>query len=68
MFLFLISFQDIAVLVDNTSRCDFYRSESFNVQPRQHCREGFPNDDSPQPFSEANTEEACTAIGGESGV
>ena len=65
--LLLISFlfQDIAVLVDNTSLCDFYQSESFNLQPRQYCREEFPNGD-PSPFSEANTEEECSAIAGES--
>ena len=57
-----LPFQDIAVLVDNTSLCDFYRSESFNMQPRQYCREWYS--DTPtiiRPFSEANTQADCEA-------
>ena len=59
--------QDIAVLTDNTSLCDMYQTESFNVQPRQHCRHLDSNDE-PQWFSTYNNEEDCVANDGGTSV
>ena len=56
--------RDIAVLTDNVTLCDMYRRESFNVQPRQRCRETFPTGQE-KPRSKFHNETGCTADGGE---
>lgn len=56
--------RDIAVLTDNLTLCDMYRRESFNVQPRQRCRERFPSGEV-KPRSKFHNESGCTAAGGE---
>ena len=50
--------KDIAVFVQNTSLCDFYRSESHNVVPKGECREGT------KPLSRWNNKAQCEENGG----
>ena len=54
--------QDIAVLTDNTERCEFYETESFNMKPRGICRGQDFNgetDVGERPFSPDNNQEDC---------
>ena len=55
--------RDIAVLTDNRTLCDMYQRESFNVQPRQRCRETFPGGQV-RPRSKFHNETGCTEAGG----
>ena len=55
--------RDIAVLTDDVTLCDMYQRESFNVQPRQRCRETFPTGEV-KPRSKFNNEIECTEAGG----
>ena len=57
--------RDIAVLTDNVSLCNMYQAESFNVKPRQRCREFFDaGRTQPRPRSVFNNETGCTQAGG----
>jgi len=57
--------RDIAVLTDNVSLCNMYETESFNVKPRQRCREFFDaGRTQPKPRSVFNNETGCTQGGG----
>ena len=52
------------ILTDNVTLCNrIYRSESFNVAPRQICRQNFTNNE-PRSWSQYNNEEECTENGG----
>lgn len=55
--------RDIAVLTDNTTLCDMYERESFNVQPRQHCRQNYTTGQA-RLWSEYNNQEECEENGG----
>lgn len=60
--------RDIAVLTDNVSLCNMYETESFNVKPRQRCREFFDaGRTQPKPRSVFNNETGCTQGGGRYG-
>ncbi|XP_065067398.1 protein DD3-3-like isoform X2 [Rhopilema esculentum] len=56
--------KDIAVLAENSSRCSFYQSESFNVRPRHECIE---KDSTGQYMlsSKYNNQKECESKGGE---
>ena len=57
--------QDMAVLTDNVTLCErIYARESFNVQPRQHCRERYDNTNQPKGYSMYNNEGDCVENGG----
>jgi hypothetical protein len=51
------------VLADNASQCDWYQSESFNVQPRGICREIDSNDEV-KSWSYWNNKNDCEKYGG----
>lgn len=54
--------RDIAVLADNASLCDWYKSESNNRVPRGMCQETYSNGD-PKYWSEYNNETQCINAG-----
>ena len=60
----LVHSQDIAVLTDNETLCNRIYSESFNIVPRQICRENFTTGEA-KSWSHDNNEQECTANGGE---
>jgi hypothetical protein len=52
--------RDIAVLTDNTTLCNFYKNESFNVKPRGICRgQKFGDEAGGRPYSPHNNQEDC---------
>ncbi len=56
-----ISPQDIAVLSDNVSLCEsFYQKESFNVAPKQICKERYPTGEV-KGHSDFNNQADCEA-------
>ena len=56
---------DIAVFADNSSQCEWYRSQSFNVQPRGICRQRYPGDNTVRQWSRYNNRDDCEINGGE---
>ena len=57
--------QDIAVLTDNVTLCNRIYSESFNVVPRQICRENYTTPaGQARSWSQYNNEQECTANDG----
>ncbi|KAI6646505.1 Protein DD3-3-like [Oopsacas minuta] len=57
--------RDVAVLVDDTDRCSYYQSESFNVKPKYLCREKFEGTEIYRDTSKWNNEAECIANAGE---
>lgn len=57
---------DIAVLTDNVSMCQFYQSNSFNVRPYHQCVEFFAGSTTPprKTYSRYNNKTGCEANGG----
>ncbi|KAK3102065.1 hypothetical protein FSP39_008504 [Pinctada imbricata] len=55
---------DIAVLTDNTSLCQHFQQESFNVKPKGECVELYGNGNRKY-WSRWNNEAECTANGGQ---
>lgn len=57
--------RDVMVYTKNKSRCEFYKTESFNVKPRGECVEKWPNSNEHRHYSSADTSEKCKELNGE---
>ncbi|XP_071805956.1 protein DD3-3-like [Asterias amurensis] len=59
--------KDMAILVSNTSLCEFYQSESYNVMQKHECVETYGNGNTGdrKHWSRWNNEAECTENGGQ---
>lgn len=58
--------KDMAIMVGNLSQCEYYQTESFNVQSKYECVEYFDNNgNNPRAYSRWNNEADCTENGGD---
>lgn len=56
--------KDIAVLTSDTSRCEYYKKHSFNVEPKGECVEYYPGGKLRKQWSKYNNPKDCTDNGG----
>ncbi|EDV25347.1 uncharacterized protein TRIADDRAFT_55329 [Trichoplax adhaerens] len=57
--------KDIAIMPFNTSLCNWYQSESFNVKKQFECIENYPNSNNVRHRSRWNNEADCQSNGGQ---
>lgn len=56
--------RDIAILTDDTSRCEWYKAES--VKPKGLCKEKYEGSEQVKSFSMYNNQDECEINGGKS--
>lgn len=58
------AWKDIAVLTSNSSLCDYYKSESFNVKPKYQCIETYVDSTRIKSSTRWNNQDECSKNGG----